>query len=218
MTVGQLQTLILSWVDDEKQGYFNQNDVLTWLNLAHRQVQFELLGAGQNWYMKPVETQTVVGQADYTIPSDFIFIHRLEYVLSGTGYSESRQAITPITTNQQDLIPIVLGNPENYYLKKDRFTISPTPNNIWTLRLYYSPMVADLVYQTDVPDCPEQFMEYVAILAAFNCYIKDDRAPDNLIAKKAEYRETLKKMASQRKQDQSRQVVQTSAYDYGTFY
>lgn len=218
MTRAQISTLILSWLDDEKQGYFNTNDVNTWINLAQRQVQMHLLQAGQNWYMKPSETPTVIGQADYVLPADFMTEHRLELVLSGTGDQENRQAIGPMTTNQQDLVSLVKGTPTNYYIKKNRVTLMPTPSQAWTLRLYYSPRVVDLGSDTDVPDVPEQFMEYVALLAAFDGFIKDDRASENLLAKKVKYEDLLKQMASDRVLDQSRQVVTVNEYDYGAWF
>ncbi len=219
MTVGQIQTLMLSWLDDEQQGYFNPADCLQWINLAQRQVQMELLQAGQNWYMTPVETPTVYAQADYVLPSDFMVEHRVELVLSGTGTTENRQPLTAITTNQQDLVTINLGNPSAYYIKKDRITISPTPQvGNQVLRLYYSPRVVDLTSTSDSPDVPEQFMELVALLATFDGFIKDDRAPDNLLIKKNKYEMLFQQMKNERTQDASRQVVSTADYGYGSLF
>lgn len=211
---------MLSWLDDEQAGYFNANDTFQWINLAQRQVQQELLLAGENWYQIPVETQTIVNQADYLLPSDFIALHRLEIILSGTigTPNENRQPLTHITTNQQDLLTVVSDVPTNFVMKKDRFTLYPTPSQAWTMRLYYSYRVADLVYTTDVPDVPEQFMEYLALLAAFDGFIKDDRAPENLQAKKMKYENMLTKMKTQRAQDVARQVVQVITYDGGAWF
>lgn len=219
MTRADLRNLVLSWLDDLQGAYFTAAQVNVWLNLAQREVQKLLLQAGENWYMRPVETLTVSGQSDYVLPSDFVFEHRLEVVLSGTGTNENRQALRVITTNEQDLISIAVGNPSNYYIKKDRVTLSPTPqtsNQI--LRLYYSPRVVDMTSDSDSPDVPEQFMEFVAILAAFDGFIKDDRNPGNLVMKKEKYEALLKQMAEDRTQDLSRQVVSTSEYEYGGFY
>jgi hypothetical protein len=220
MTLSQLSTLVLSWLDDEQQGYFNSTDITTWMNLAHRQVQLELLQAGWNWYMKPVETYTVYGQADYLWPSDFLVEHRLECVLSGTGATENRQPISPITTNMSDLVPLAQSTPTNYYIKKDRFTLTPVPDSggagpsgAYLMRLYYSYMVPDLVNPTDVPDVPEQFMEMVALYAAFNGFIKDDRAPQNLLSKKEEMKVLMRQSSVDRTQDMARQVVQVQEYD-----
>lgn len=219
MTRSDLRTLVLSWLDDTAGAYFTSSQVNVWLNMAQREVQKLLLQAGANYYMKPVETLTVSGQADYVLPSDFMVEHRLEIVVSGTGPTENRQPLVPITTNQQDLISIQLGTPTNYYMKKDRVTLSPTPGTSGqTLRLYYSPRVPDMASDSDSPDVPEQYMEFVAILAAYDGFIKDDRDPGHLVHKKEKYEQLLKQMAEDRNQDLSRQVVSTSEYDYGGMF
>jgi hypothetical protein len=57
MTVAQhTTTLMLSWLDDPNAGYFSASDTLAWLNQAQREVQKQLILAGENWYVKPVET------------------------------------------------------------------------------------------------------------------------------------------------------------------
>jgi hypothetical protein len=213
MTRAQLSTLVVGWLDDPNQGYFTASLVNTWLNLAARQVQQMLLQAGENWYMKPVETLTVASQAEYVLPSDFMVEHRLELVTSGTGTNENRKTLQHITTNQQDQVSIGLGEPSCYYIKKDRIVLSPTPSigNL-TLRLYYSPLATDMAADADEPDVPEQFHEYVAILAAYDGFVKDDRNPGNLVHKKEKYEMLLKQMAEDRIQDTSRQVVQVEDY------
>lgn len=175
----------------------------------------ELLQAGQNWYEKRITTSTVVGQQDYVFPSDFMILHRLEIVISGTGTLENRQALTPITINQQDLVSLANGTPSNYYLNKDRFTLHPAPDNAYLMRLYYSYRTQDLANDSDVPDVPEQFMEYLALLACFDGFIKDDRAPENLMAKKAKYENLLTQMKNDRNQDVPRQVVVVNDYGGG---
>jgi hypothetical protein len=118
MTRADLRTLVLGWLDDPNGAYFTSSLVNTWINLAQRRVQMMLLQAGENWYMKPVETLTVVGQADYVLPSDHMITHRVEYVITGTGTNEVLRPLGEITTNQQDLISKNLGTPSNFYIKK----------------------------------------------------------------------------------------------------
>ncbi len=216
MTLLQGRTLILGWLSDPNAGYFTSSLVNTWINLAQKQVQGMLLQAGENWYEKPVETITVIGQADYALPNDFIDEHRLEVVLDGTGLNENRRPLNSLTTNEQDLVPITSGQPQAYKIKKDRVTISPTPDAVYTLRLYYSPLVSDLSSDSDVPDVPDQFVELVWLIAAFNGFIQDDRAPQSLLLRKNELELQLKRRAEARTQDKSRYVRQVEDYDnYG---
>lgn len=216
MTRADLKQLIRSWCDDLRGTYFTDDQLNLYLNMAQREVQKQLLQAGENYYMKPVETLTVMGQSDYVLPVDFFYEHRIEIVLSGTGPTENKQSLVVITTNQQDLFSVVLGTPGSYYIKKDRITLLPTPQQQWVMRLYYSPVVVDMTDDTDTPDVPLQFQEYVAVIAAFDCFVKDDRVPNNIQMKKDAYEKLLKQAAEDRTQDMSRQVVQISDYDWNS--
>lgn len=218
MTRLEIKTLILSWLDDSNSSYFIDSNLNVWVNQAQKQIQGLLLQAGQNWYEIPVETLTVSGQSDYLLPSDFVTEQRLELVVSGSGLNEERRPIREITTNQQDWVSIQTGRPTLYSIKKDRVTLFPTPDAQYTLRLYYSPLVADLGSDSDVPNVPGQFHEYVAVLGAYNGFIKDDRAPQNLVLKKNELELLLKQMAAKRMEDATRQVVQANDYDTGVGY
>lgn len=209
-TVATLTTLMLSWLDDPQAGYFTAPQTLAWLNFAQRKVQKKLILAGQNQYVIPVESLTVLGQADYVLPANFLEENRLEIVVSGTGTNEVRYPILPMTIMEQDRVSHDLGQPVQYYIKKDRVTLYPTPQTPnQVLRIYYGYQVADLTQTTDIPDIPEEYMEYLALVATFNGYIKDDRVPDNLRVRLMEYEDDLKKMAAQRLKDKSRDIVMT---------
>lgn len=213
MTRAQVRNLVLSYLDDLNGTYFTSAQVNVWIDLAQKRVQQMLLQAGENYYLKPVETTLVVNQADYVLPDDFFVLHRLEIVLSGTGTTEERQAIVPITTNQQGMVSIAAGTPAFYAIKKDRITLSPTPDTALTMRIYYSPMVSDITGDAQSPDIPVQFHELVAILAALDGFIKDDRSSENLMAKKEDYMKLLEQMKNERRQDSPRMIVMTEAYD-----
>lgn len=206
-TVAQLQTLMLSWLDDASAGYFDSATTITWINLAQREVQKQLVMAGENYYVQTATTTLVPSQAEYVLPADFLKEHRVEIIISGTGSNENRQALVPITINEQDQVSIALGQSTNYYIQKNSIILSPTPDTALTMRLYYSYKISDIALTTDVCDIPEEFQEYVACLAAYNGFIKDDREAANLLTKIADYKERLKQMAEDRVQDISRQVV-----------
>jgi len=213
VTRGELKNYIRGITDEIDALYLTDDLLNMWLNLAQKHVQGALLQAGQNWYEQIAETLTVIGQADYVIPADFRELHRLELVTSGTGTFETRKPIKEITTNQQDFVPISLGEPFVYIIKKNRVTLSPTPDiaNL-VLRLYYSPLVDDMTSDADEPDVPEEFHEYVGIVAALNVFIKDDRVPNNLLVKKQEYEKMLKDMADDRTVDAPRSVNMIGNY------
>lgn len=209
MTFLELQQLVSFWVDDLNFGYFTQPQVQRFLNNAQKELQKLLLNAGQNYYLKPCQTMTVMNQSDYVLPEDFEKLHRLELVISGTVPNETIMPMYSITLNQKDLITIIPAQPEAYFLKKDRIVLVPAPNVVLPLRLYYSPAVTDMTLDNDVPDAPEQYHEYIAVLAAYDCLLKDGRDPSTLDAKIKYYENMLKMDAQQRLVDSPRRVVDT---------
>lgn len=209
MTFAELKQLVSYWVDDLNFGYFTEAQIGRFLNNAQRELQKRLLNMGQNYYLKPVQTTTVINQSDYVLPDDFEKLHRLEMVITGTAPNETIQPMYPITLNQKDLITLIPAQPEAYYLKKDRLVLVPVPNVALTLRMYYSPRVEDMSLDTDVPNAPEQYHEYLAVLAAWDCLLKDGRDPSTLAVKIKYYDELLTQDAQQRQVDAPRRIVET---------
>lgn len=203
-------------LDDLQFGYFATLQLTRSLNDAQFEVQKRLLQAGQNFYLDCVQTTMVIGQANYQLPSAFLHSHRLEYITQGLGTAnEVTSVVTPITLNQQDVYPFTTGSPAGYFLKKSNLVLTPSPDNTYVLRLYYSYRVAPLVLTSDAFDCPEQYDEWVVILAAVDAFLKDGRDASLLLEKKKYYEELLKQEANNRVQDRPRMIVQTGMDGWG---
>lgn len=213
MNFVQLRELVSYWVDDLHLTYFTAPQVNQFLNNALRETQKILLGAGQDFYYSCKQTTLVVNQADYVLPADFYKVNRLEVVISGTPPNESKQQLITITPNQQNLVPDNTGLPNFYYLKKSRLTVLPAPSQALTLRMFYSYKIADMVDDTDTPDIPEPYHEFIAVLAAIDCFLKDGRDPSTLFNKRDYYLDMFKKDAAQRELDASRSVIYTGDFD-----
>ena len=118
MNFQNLQDLTVYWLDDLNYGYFTPTQVQRWINNAQYEVQKLLLQAHENYYLTVVQTTMVVGQTDYVLPTDFMKLHRLEIVLSGTIPNETKSPLGSITTNQQDLVNLnANGTPQFYSVK-----------------------------------------------------------------------------------------------------
>lgn len=220
MTLLELRTLTLQWLDDVNAGYFTTTTVNSWINNAQKEAQKRLLKAGQNYYLKCKESQLVVNQSEYVLPSDFRKLNRLEVVISNHGTtSEAKQPIIPITLNQQDFVGVGPGTPRGYFLKKNRLVFWPAPDQTLFIRLYYSYMVADMVNDVDVPDVPEPYHEYLALLAAQDGFLKDGRVPDLILKRISEYESQLDSDANERLLDMPRSIVEVgNDYDYGLMW
>ena len=217
--LSDVKNKITYWVDDLLKGYFTDTQLNRFVNDAVIETQKLLLQAGQNYYVTVSDTLLVPGQKEYVLPADFMHLHRLEIITTNYGtVNETTAAVVGITINQQDMIPFTSGTPQGYYLKNNRIVLVPNPDSALYLRLHYSYKVAPLVNDTDLVDCPDEYVEMVALYAAMDCFIKDGRDGTMIAAKINDYCERLKREAEDRLQDSSRNIVMTQSGGYGAMF
>ena len=207
----QLKQLVSFWLDDLNFGYFSETQVSTWLNNAQKEVQKKLIKMGDNYYTRFVQTNTVPNQSRYVLPQDFKKLHRLEMMTAGTVPNESVQSLTPMTINQQDLISRGTGQPLYYFIEKNMLVLFPAPDTAQVLRMVYSYQVTDMTLDSDTPDVPESYHEFVALLACQDGFLKDGRVNELLLSKIAKYEETFNQDAEDRQQDTVREIVNTGS-------
>lgn len=217
MNLSDLRALVSYWVDDLNAGYFTATQVNAFINNAHLEVQKMLLTSHEGWYQKIVETPLVPNQTDYILPADFLKLHRLELSITGTAPNDETRKLQQITMNQKDLFPVSSGTPQGFYIKRDRVVICPPPDTAYTMRLTYSYRVSTLINDSDVPDVPTQYQEYVAVVAAYDCYVKDDRVPNVIIEKKKFYEDMMRKDMEDRSLSEPRSVVVTEESAFEVF-
>lgn len=208
----QLQDYVGRAVDDKSFNYFTLTDVKARLNLAQVETQKRLISANNEYYTRCVKTNTVANQKAYALPSDFVQIITLEKVLQGTGDTAKTQQIPSITPNQKFLSTDQIGSPAVYYLEKNNLMLVPTPNQIIEMHLQYSYLVDDMVNDADVPDVPEQFHEYLGILATRDCLFQDERSLAPIQYKLDLYETLFKQIAVQRQADGARMIVMTDGW------
>lgn len=214
LSFGNMQSLASDYLDDPSNTYFSLSLLKMRLNLSMRELQKRLILAGEQYYVVAVQTNTVINQAAYALPADFLNITRLDYVLSGSGPTANEQKIVSITPNQRDLVAGNSGAPQYYYFQNTNIMLWPVPDQIYQMRLEYTYSLVDMVYDNEVPDCPEQFAEYPVILTVRDCMVKDARPLGNIETKLKEYEELFKQMAASRRDDGPRMIVSTQDIDW----
>lgn len=218
--LGQLRTLTLSWLDDLNGTYFTPAQVNVWLNNAQRELQKRLIDKGENYYVERLTGTMVVGTDTYTLPTDFKKSHKLEVVVPGTsGVTEQRRILAPVTYVQIDAVGQTSGFPVAVCFKRNSMILRPIPDQAYTMYLHQSYQVADMVSDSDVPDCPADYAEYLAIRAVLDGLMKDQRQPNDFImAKKEEYEKMLTIDSQRRDVSAPRMVVSTEDQSFGALY
>src|SRR6266850_4878431 len=214
MNFAELQQYTLGLLDDPQGTYFNPPAtpfLNKYLNNAAKECQKLLVMAGNNFYVRCVQTNLVNSQQDYVLPDDFLHLNRLDIILSGIAPNLIFTPLCPITINQIDLVINTAGQPAYYFLKQNKLVLWPTPfvGNSMILRLFYSYELAEMVNSTDVPNIPEVYHEFIGILAAIDGFLRDGRDPSALVAKRGYYEAMLKAETQERLMDAPRGIVQT---------
>ena len=218
MTLAQIRTLALGYLDDSQSGYFDNAFMLSAINKAQREVQKLLIQQGDNWYLKAQQTPLIVNQQEYIMPADFRKSHRLEVITAGVAPNETKVQLAPISLNQQDMVPYGVGTPAVWAIKKDRIMIFPAPSVAYTMRLWYSYRIADLVNDSDIPDVAYEYHEFIAILAAIDGFVKDDRPFTNLKLMADSYEKLMRQDSDERQQDAPRHVIETESDNMGSLF
>ncbi len=211
MNFGNLQTLVLSWLDDPMAGYFTIPQISVFLNNGQKEVQKLLLLAGQNWYVEKMQGQLIVDSDTYVLPSDFKQCHQLEIVISGAvgTTSERRRTLDWKTLMQLEEIQET-GQPYAYNIRRNLLTVRPVPDSAYTIYLSQSYQCVDMVNPLDLPDVPEDYTEYIAVIATLDGFLKDQRDPSPfVIAKKDKYEKALERDAAKRNVSKPRGIVVT---------
>lgn len=206
MTRLQLENLVAQWLNDPNKTYYSASSIQTRLNLAQRTLQTMLVDAYQDFYTICVATSTVVNQSRYKIPSDLRKIRRIELLLSGSGDTGKYQKVEPADLNNKDLLPSGAGTPTIYYLLKNYIYLKSAPSQTWTMHMDYIYRVADIAADADSPDIPEDYHEFLAILAVRADLIQDNRNVAQLLELKKDYEMRIERDTNTRKADGARMI------------
>lgn len=210
MTRQDLRELVLYWLDDLQGGYFTETQVNTWLNNAQKEVQKQLLDCGEYWYLKCVFADTVADEGCYSLPADFLKCNKFEVRVGGTSApNEVWSQLVVASLGEASAYNYGTAQPGFFTIAKDCFYLWPTPDQAYRIHLYYSYAVSPMTDDLNVPDVPDQYQEYVAVVAAIDGFLKDQRDPSPMYAKRDMYLEMMKKDQIQRNRAQPRRVIRT---------
>jgi hypothetical protein len=209
MTRLELENLVADWLNDPSKTYFTASTIQTRLNLAQRVLQSILIDAYQDFYTTCATTVTAVGRGRYKLPGDFRKVRRLEILMSGSGDTGDYRKLEPMDLNQQDLIQKGTGTPTNYFILKNHLYLRTVPDSVKEMHLHYIYRVQDIANDGDSPDIPEDYHEFLAILAVRADLIKDGADMNPILNLKEEYEKRIRTDAAEVKADGARMIVAT---------
>lgn len=208
MTFLDIQDQVLDWLDDPRASYFTRPIIRKWINNAQTEAQKQLLDANENWYVRCSTTTLVQNQSCYVLPEGFLKLHHLEVVTDNTGNTQPL-VLKHSTQGEADAFRGSQWGPSTFFLEKNCLILRGTPQNVYPLRMHWSRLVSPMTLDSEIPDVPPQYHEYLAVLATMDGKVKDDRDMTNILKKHEYYTQMMTVDKKQRLQDRPRRVVRT---------
>ncbi len=208
MNLNELKTLFSVYVNDPYFGYFSEATATTFLNNALIQAQRRLLKMHAAYYSVCASTPLIIGQSQYSLPDDFLALFDIWIDLdNSTPPPTSRLEFIPLS-KRHDFAP-TNGTPTHFYMLKNSLNVVVPPDDTQTLEIVYAPKAPAMTTGTDIPDIPEQYHEFLVLLAAETALMVDDRV-SSLVDDRLEYYDKLISANEQRIQSQPRYIIEVS--------
>lgn len=167
------------FIDEPVQQNWLDTDILIALNRAQEDVAKEIVQVKEDYFVKVSDLNpsgtppgTIAGQELYNLPPDFFEFKRIER-------SDTGEALAPVDLNEKDssnssLSPASLNNKMGYYVIGSSIGFSPVPQGSIPIRLWYVPILLDMVNDADVSLIPSNYHDMMAIRAAIDAFMKDE--------------------------------------------
>lgn len=160
------------------------NSLDSWINEGAQQLHEKLVEAYESEYVeKETALSLVVGQSDYTLPSDFLKLFGVDLTIQGDV-----RTLKPYTRAERNTFRNASQYGQlffpRYRLVNRSLRLLPAPNAAYTGTLLYAPVLqvtkADttvintLVDGTDTVDFPNGWERYIVFYAAIQAGIKEE--------------------------------------------
>jgi hypothetical protein len=196
------------------------SDLIAWINDAYMQAIDEVIKVQPDFFNKSAMTDTVNGQREYNLPSDWTKITTVNILQNGQWTK-----VTPMGDADKRFVP-VLADTDNqgfsssdpkYYIYGQKIGIIPTPvgTTANAIKIWYSYTPGTLDLDTDEPDLPEQYHRILKYLAYANFLDRDD---EHVAAERMRNRfdalvQRMVETISEPQQDEVRRVERTQNKD-----
>jgi len=157
----------------------SDSELIAWINDAYMQMVDELIKVQPDFFSKSATTDTVSGQREYDLPSDWTKILTVNIYQDG-----SWTKVTPMGNADMRFVPELAdsadqgfstGSPR-YYIYGQKIGILPTPDTTTSdaIKIWYTYTPDTLDTDTESPDLPEQYHRILKYMAYANFLDRDD--------------------------------------------
>lgn len=169
-----------------------------------------------NYMTKKANITTVANQNAYTLPTDFYHLLHIE-ILQGTKYYPLKRIELQNRNYYEHLSDWTYGTVEKprYFLSgPTTIDLEPKPTTTGTtIRLWYAPVLAEMVAGSDTVAFPNKYEEHIVISAAIKCLNKEESDSTALQTELAQIEAKIDQDAENRNASSPQEAVDVDKQD-----
>ena len=164
-TLSQLVTATRDELSEPTADFWTDTEIKRWINRAN----YDLADVAGIESATSSTITTADGTESYSTPTGFGLIEQVEFV--DTDDSTNFFVMSPISIEDK-----IDGHaqPETYYLLGDKIFVSPVPDGVYTLRLWYYKAGVTLSADGDTPIIPAKYHDLLTLFAVSQAKRKAD--------------------------------------------
>lgn len=170
-TLVNIRDYVRDVLDEQSASDWTNAEIDVWINVRYHQVYTAIINTFEDYYSTTTQANTVADQQEYSLPSDFYKLRRVEINYDTSQTSNAPQRALPINIDsvrrdlgQTNLGVIIQHNPI-YYIRGNTIGFIPIPDKGQTnaIKYWYVKTVSDMSADSDAPDIPYVDRYWVAI-------------------------------------------------------
>ena len=221
MTTSEIAADIRARLNESTADFWTDAQLLVWVNQRYHHLVEAVDRVFENYFITVTTTDSVDSQQEYSLPTDFKRMRRVEINFNVDDDNSVYQRAFPI---ELDHVRLRLGNESLgvtiqrnpiYYLQGDNIGFIPIPDEDGTaaIKLWYVAEQDDLEDDDDVPAIPTGYHYLIVIGACADALQKGKRDLDGASMYEAMYQSGRDKMQEELEDriiDESKMVADTS--------
>ena len=203
---------------DNSSSHWTDTTLMNFYNLIQQEVAAEINQVYEDYFVTQTFLTIVNGTAEYTLPSTFAKMRRVEYMKSNQSHE-----IVPVSLNDRGGNysyvdgSSVFGN--SYYLRGNQIVFSDTPtfSDSATVRLQYIRRLADITAASLTSELPEEHHRVLVWGVVKLCHYAQQANDQMINLASNEFEKHLKRIREQvedRQAQRPRKVIQVNGGGY----
>lgn len=213
------ETLDSSRTAVNDNSFWTDSLLITYTNLVQEEVQNEIIQSFEDYFVTQTTLSVVNGVAEYTLPTGFIKMRRVEDMRNTSSPVE----IMPVSLNQRGSNPAFFAIPSatywggGYYILGNQIILGDTPTftDASAIRLHYVKRLSDMTALSATSEIPSE--HHRVLVWGVVKYALFQQQSDTTLANQeyASHLARLKMQVEDRQVQKSRRVVRTYGYYMG---